>query len=170
MGLQNDVLAFDIALRAQSFAKSVQERIRSGRRGKPENAMDARNLLRAGRNRPGKRTSSKCNEISTPHGRTMAESAAGAFQAGLRERPENLDFLVRRGWFPWIPGCSRVRIASVRPADRCRYRPQSRIRRVKKPCRICRFGRPPFDLRPSSPAAAAGSRPHRQKGEAMKLY
>src|SRR5262245_29443745 len=105
MGLQNDVLAFDIPLRAQSFAKSIQERIRSGRRGKPENAMDARSFRRASGDRPGKGPSGKCYEISTPHGRTMAQPAVRAFQAGLRERPENLDFPVGEG-VPRDPGGS----------------------------------------------------------------
>jgi hypothetical protein len=65
--LKGNVLSLNVASRAQSFAKPLQERVGLGSSGNPKDAMELGRRLRMRRERPRQRTADKRHEISPPH-------------------------------------------------------------------------------------------------------
>jgi hypothetical protein len=65
--LENNILSFNISLRAQPFAKTIKERIRLGLGGDPKDPIEPCRLLRPHDQGPCHRTTNKCNEISPSH-------------------------------------------------------------------------------------------------------
>jgi hypothetical protein len=62
--LKGNVLSLNVASRAQSFAKPLQERVGSGSSGNPKDAMELRRRLRMRGVRPRQRTADQRHEIS----------------------------------------------------------------------------------------------------------
>src|SRR5258707_8474020 len=67
MKLKGNVLSLNVASRAQSFAKPLQERVGLGSSGHPKDAIELRRRLRMRGERPRQRTTDKRYEISPPY-------------------------------------------------------------------------------------------------------
>jgi hypothetical protein len=65
--LKGNVLSLNVASRAQSFAKTLQERVGLGFSGHPKDAIELRWRLRMRGERPRQRTADKRDEISPSH-------------------------------------------------------------------------------------------------------
>ena len=81
---EDDVLALDVAPRAQSLPEPFQEGIGLGLGGEPENAINSRRILRESGGRTGHRSANKCNEISPVHAAQYGSDQLSRLEARIQ--------------------------------------------------------------------------------------
>ena len=81
---QGNVLALDIAPRAQSLAEPVQERVGLGLGGNPENAINPCRIMRQCGDRPSHRSTDKQYEISSFHAGHYGPDRTSRLRAGIQ--------------------------------------------------------------------------------------
>jgi hypothetical protein len=79
-----DVLALEVAPRAQPLAKPIQERVGLGLGGEPKNAINSRRILRERGGRTGHRSADKRNEISSFHAAQYGSGRLSRLEARIQ--------------------------------------------------------------------------------------